>query len=165
MGWCTENHTNFWGPKTMTRQAKIQRSRKSQLTRTLRVEALAARKLMAADIDLSGGILEIEGTNDHETIEISYEYDQDWYVYAHPCPGEDCTVRILYQVDAGPVDETPDDPTDDRYGTNKVLLWSQHARNLGDESYGLVKDDGKPIFYCDAVSLVEARGAADPVAG
>ncbi|MBT8060620.1 MAG: hypothetical protein KJO33_13550, partial [Gammaproteobacteria bacterium] len=49
-------------------------------------------------------------------------------------------------VDAGPVDDTPDDPTDDRYGTNKVLLWSQHERTLGDESYGLVHDDGTP---CD----------------
>ncbi|NIP15249.1 MAG: hypothetical protein GWM88_11220, partial [Pseudomonadales bacterium] len=47
-------------------------------------------------------------------------------------------------VDAGPDDETPDDPTDDRYGTNKVLLWSQHEYNLGDESYGFVDTDGTP---------------------
>jgi hypothetical protein len=47
-------------------------------------------------------------------------------------------------VDAGPDDETPDDPTDDRYGTNKVLLWSQHEYNLGDESYGFVDDDATP---------------------
>jgi hypothetical protein len=47
-------------------------------------------------------------------------------------------------VDAGPDDVTPDDPTDDRYGTNKVLLWSQHERNLGDESYGFVDSDGTP---------------------
>ena len=52
-------------------------------------------------------------------------------------------------VDAGPVDETPDDPTDDRYGTNKVLLWSQHVYNLGDESYGLVKEDGSA---CDVLA-------------
>jgi len=45
-------------------------------------------------------------------------------------------------VDAGPDDDTPDDPTDDRYGTNKVLLWSQHVYNLGDESYGFVDADG-----------------------
>ena len=31
----------------------------------------------------------------------------------------------------------PDDPTDDIYGTDKVLLWSQHDYNLGDESYGV----------------------------
>ena len=42
-------------------------------------------------------------------------------------------------VDAGPEDDTPDDPTDDVYGTNKVLLWSQYERNLGDESFGLVR--------------------------
>ncbi len=52
-------------------------------------------------------------------------------------------------VDAGPDDETPDDPTDDRYGTNKVLLWSQVESNLGDESYGLVHDDGTA---CDVLN-------------
>jgi hypothetical protein len=35
---------------------------------------------------------------------ISYPADQDWYVYAHPCPGEDCAVRIRFEVDGGPVD-------------------------------------------------------------
>jgi hypothetical protein len=44
--------------------------------------------------------------------------------------------NIDLAVDAGPVDDTPDDPTDDRYGTNKVLLWSQEPSNLGDESFG-----------------------------
>jgi hypothetical protein len=58
-------------------------------------------------------------------------------------------------VDAGPDDDTPDDPTDDRYGTNKVLLWSQAESNLGDESYGLVHsgdevyEDGTP---CDVLN-------------
>jgi|GEM_PF-1456756 len=36
-------------------------------------------------------------------------------------------------VPAGP-DDTPQDETDDRYGTDKVLLWSQTADNLFDES-------------------------------
>ena len=50
-------------------------------------------------------------------------------------------------VDAGPVDDTPDDPTDDVYGTNKVLLWSQDDHNLGDESLRLgPSTDGTP---CD----------------
>ncbi len=44
---------------------------------------------------------------------------------------------IDLSVDAGPDDDTPDDPTDDIYGTDKVLLWSQHESNLGDESYGV----------------------------
>jgi len=51
---------------------------------------------------------------------------------------------IDYAIDAGPVDDTPEDPTDDRYGTNKVLLWSQHDYNLGDESYGFVDNYGTP---------------------
>ncbi len=36
---------------------------------------------------------------------ISYEADQDFFAYAHPCPGEDCMVRILFEVDGGPVDQ------------------------------------------------------------
>ena len=35
-----------------------------------------------------------------------------------------------------PVDDTPQDLTDDVYSRNKVLLWSQHIENLGDESFG-----------------------------
>lgn len=35
---------------------------------------------------------------------IGYEFDLDWYRYQHPCPGADCTVRVNYQVDGGPVD-------------------------------------------------------------
>jgi len=46
------------------------------------------------------------------------------------------SATIDLAVDAGPVDDTPEDPTDDLYGTNKVLLWSQTAANLGDESFG-----------------------------
>ena len=39
----------------------------------------------------------IEGT-------LSYENDLDWFRYEHPCPDEDCTLRMHYEVDAGPVD-------------------------------------------------------------
>jgi hypothetical protein len=59
------------------------------------------------------------------------------------------SANVDLAVDAGPDDETPEDPTDDRYGTNKVLLWSQSESNLGDESYGLVHDDGTP---CDVLN-------------
>ena len=52
-------------------------------------------------------------------------------------------------VGVGPEDDTPDDLTDDVYSRNKVLLWSQHERNLGDESYGLVHDDGTA---CDVLN-------------
>jgi hypothetical protein len=58
---------------------------------------------------------------------------------------------IELAVDAGPEDETPDDPTDDRYGTNKVLLWSQHDYNLADESYGFVDPDTGE--GCDVLGL------------
>lgn len=35
---------------------------------------------------------------------IAYENDLDWFEYVHPCPGEDCTLKIHYRTDAGPVD-------------------------------------------------------------
>ena len=44
------------------------------------------------------------GTEESDWIEgISYEHDQDWYAYRHPCPGEDCMVRIVFQLDGGKV--------------------------------------------------------------
>ncbi len=68
------------------------------------------------------------------------------------------SANVDLAVDAGPVDETPDDPTDDRYGTNKVLLWSQNVSNLGDESYGLVHEDGTP---CDVLGLTTEGGVPE----
>ncbi|MDF1562020.1 MAG: hypothetical protein P1V51_03205 [Deltaproteobacteria bacterium] len=35
---------------------------------------------------------------------LSYEMDQDWYTYQHPCPASDCTLRFVYDVDPGPAD-------------------------------------------------------------
>lgn len=35
---------------------------------------------------------------------LGYEGDLDWFRYKHPCPGEDCTMRFVYDVAAGPVD-------------------------------------------------------------
>lgn len=35
---------------------------------------------------------------------VGYQMDQDWFRYQHPCPGTDCTLRLVYQLDAGPVD-------------------------------------------------------------
>jgi hypothetical protein len=35
---------------------------------------------------------------------VSYTYDQDWFKYEHPCPGEACMLRFHYDFDAGPVD-------------------------------------------------------------
>lgn len=37
---------------------------------------------------------------------LAYESDMDWYRYPHPCPGQDCTARVVYDVDGGPVDFT-----------------------------------------------------------
>ena len=35
---------------------------------------------------------------------LAYKYDQDWFHYSSPCPGEDCMVQINYQIDGGPID-------------------------------------------------------------
>ncbi|MBN1656628.1 MAG: hypothetical protein JXA30_22845 [Deltaproteobacteria bacterium] len=35
---------------------------------------------------------------------ISYQNDVDWFRYSHPCPCKDCLLRLLYQVDDGPVE-------------------------------------------------------------
>jgi hypothetical protein len=35
---------------------------------------------------------------------LAYENDLDFYTYTHPCPGEDCTMRLRYDTQAGPVD-------------------------------------------------------------
>ncbi|MCA9926809.1 MAG: hypothetical protein KC421_30790, partial [Anaerolineales bacterium] len=60
---------------------------------------------------------------------------------------------IDLSVDAGPEDDTPDDPTDDIYGTDKVLLWSQYNYNLGDESYGYYNgEDGFSGMFSNARS-------------
>ncbi len=47
--------------------------------------------------DCCGGGNWIEGS-------IGYEFDLDWFRYQHPCPGQDCTMRVHYEVDGGPVD-------------------------------------------------------------
>jgi hypothetical protein len=35
---------------------------------------------------------------------LAYENDLDWYRYDHPCPGEDCMLRVQFEIDPGPVD-------------------------------------------------------------
>ncbi len=35
---------------------------------------------------------------------LSYTYDQDWYAYEHPCPGEDCMLEFHYDLDGGPAE-------------------------------------------------------------
>lgn len=35
---------------------------------------------------------------------IGYESDVDYFRFAHPCPGQDCTLRMVWSTEAGPVD-------------------------------------------------------------
>ena len=60
---------------------------------------------------------------------ISYEADQDWYVYNHPCPGEDCMVRIRFEVDGGPVDQLWQVFEGNRVWFDSVLPTEERADN------------------------------------
>lgn len=35
---------------------------------------------------------------------IDYDSDSDWFRIPHPCPDSDCTLRMVWQTDAGPTD-------------------------------------------------------------
>ncbi|MEL6181654.1 MAG: hypothetical protein AAFS10_22030, partial [Myxococcota bacterium] len=54
--------------------------------------------------DCTGDMPDCCGPNTWIEGSLSYDGDVDWFQYPHPCPGEDCMVRILYEVDGGPVD-------------------------------------------------------------
>lgn len=45
-----------------------------------------------------------EGAASWVTGTISYQNDVDWFKVAHPCPCEDCLLKLYYQVDDGPVE-------------------------------------------------------------
>ena len=45
--------------------------------RTLRLESLEERAMMAADINLDNGVLQIEGTDQNDWIEIEYRYNNN----------------------------------------------------------------------------------------
>lgn len=75
-------------------------------------------------------------------------------------------------VDAGPDDDTPDDPTDDMYGTEKVLLWHQDATNIDDESFenyysnsrshrGFIRGDYVVIGFSYSPNWAAARNGRD----
>lgn len=36
--------------------------------------------------------------------QLSYENDLDWFTYEHPCPEQDCTLQLRWEVDSGAVD-------------------------------------------------------------
>jgi len=54
--------------------------------------------------DTDGGVMDCCDNGDWIKGFISFNYDQDGFKYRHPCPNNDCIVRILYEFDDGPVD-------------------------------------------------------------
>lgn len=61
-----------------------------------------AKSVTVRDATAGGGCNPNSGP--WETGTLSYENDTDWFTYPHPCPGEDCTLRIYYGTDSGNVD-------------------------------------------------------------
>ncbi|MCA9548528.1 MAG: hypothetical protein KC933_00745 [Myxococcales bacterium] len=82
------------------------------------------------------------------------------------------SATVDLSVDAGPDDVTPDDPTDDIYGTDKVLLWSQTEANLSDESFvnrfsnskshrGFIRSDFLVAAFAFSPNWAAARNGRD----
>lgn len=65
---------------------------------------MAAPEDMGPGPDENGVVPGCCGPGDWIEGALSYDGDQDWYAYRHPCPGQDCTVRIRYEIDGGSVD-------------------------------------------------------------
>jgi hypothetical protein len=45
-----------------------------------------------------------DAPEDFTTGHLAFAWDQDWFRYDHPCPDQDCMVRIHLRADEGPVD-------------------------------------------------------------
>lgn len=43
-------------------------------------------------------------SGDEVSGQIAYDSDVDWFRFPHPCPEEDCTLRMVWSTDAGPTD-------------------------------------------------------------
>ncbi len=118
-----------------------------------------------------------DGPEDFTTGWLSWAYDQDWYRYPHPCPGEDCMVRVHLQGDAGPVELYTRVFT----GTSAWYDNLFDAVDLGDSAAvsavfgGLEEEDecyyawqgheGEPFWYYVSVRDTVYRSASEPTGG
>lgn len=111
-----------------------------------------------------------------ETGTISYENDLDWFRYAHPCPGEDCMMRMHYEMDGGEVDfvvnlyresnlwfttfENENEMSGAQSGTYGGLApaeacfyaYQNHTRNNGDFNYYVVVRDILRLYERDELT-------------
>ncbi len=93
---------------------------------------------------------------------LSYSYDQDWFRYSHPCPGQDCILQIHLEFDSGPVDFHLQVYDDDNFWYDTVVdiveqenhpATSDHFGGLGADDkcfYGFaghVSDGEDPFWY------------------
>ena len=101
---------------------------------------------------------------------LAYDYDQDWFRYAHPCPGEDCMVRLHVEVDEGPVDTLVQvwrrtslwfdgiTGVDDRPGDQHPIAVTYGGLQPTDECfYAFEGHNGNPYWY--HVSLRDFAGS------
>lgn len=118
-----------------------------------------------------------DGPEDFTTGWISWAYDQDWFRYSHPCPGEDCMVRVHIQGDAGPVElytrafvstsawyDNLFDAID--LGDNAPISDSFGGLDPADECYYAWQNHtGEPFWYYLTVRDTIYRSASEPTSG
>ncbi len=107
---------------------------------------------------------------------IAYDYDQDWFRYAHPCPDEDCMVRVHLEVDGGPVDTL-------LQVWRRTSLWFDllAGADLGNQAafdgrlggldagdqcfYASQRHDGNPYWYHVSLRDTLYAGSGNPTGG
>jgi hypothetical protein len=108
---------------------------------------------------------------------ISHAYDQDWFRYAHPCPGDDCMVRIHVQHDSGPVDVFAQVFRRNNLWFDSILETTDRVdQPARDVRYGGLEETdqcfyafrghrGDPYWYHIAIRDTVFRGDSDPTGG
>ena len=117
------------------------------------------------------------GENDWIEGNISYNYDEDWYAYPHPCPGEDCMVRVLFDIGAGPVDtyfrifanggNWYDNITSVTEKNSQSVISGAFGGTSGNDScfYAYNEHSGEPYWYYLSIRDTIFVSEAQPLAG
>lgn len=118
-----------------------------------------------------------DSASDYVTGHLANAYDQDWFKYAHPCPGEDCMVRLHIEHDAGPVDVFAQVYRGTSLWYDEILgttdMSTQPSRSVAyggldpsDECfYAYQGHSGDPFWYHVAVRDTVYKSRSDPTGG
>ncbi len=100
---------------------------------------------MASDITVGGpGSCPGNSTTGY----ISYTYDQDWFRYAHPCPGEACMLEFHYDFGFGPVDYYVQVYRNGSLWMDNLAGTKDVAADSSDNGIFGRKDEEKEVHYC-----------------